>query len=124
MWREHHPRRHIERFKYATEGIVYAFKQEANFRIHIFSALLAVALGILVNLSITHWILLVSIITFILVLEMINTIFEIIVDHLWEEEHPRAKAIKDIAAGVVFVGAIGAAIAGILLFWPYFHEGC
>lgn len=116
----HHARRHLFSYKFAIEGIFYCFKNETNFILHTASALLAIILGFFVQLSRIDWILLTGVITFVLVLEMINTVFEVLVDHLWQEEHPRAKIIKDVAAGCVLIGAIGAAITGVLIFGPYF----
>lgn len=119
MFNNHHPKRHALSFKYAYEGLDYVIKTQPNFRIHIVFALIVAVLAFMLNFRGSDWVLLILIVTFILVLEMINTIFEVLVDHLWQEEHPKAKIIKDVAAGVVLVGAIGATIAGSALFTPY-----
>ena len=51
--------------------------------------------------------------------EMINTAIESITDVLFKDYDPRAKAIKDIAAGSVLITAMGAAVIGyIILFEP------
>lgn len=35
------------------------------------------------------------------------------------EHHPDIGRAKDAAAGAVLIAAIGAAIIGVLVFWPY-----
>lgn len=119
MWREHHPKRHMMRFKYASEGIYYVLKTQANFRVHLVMAYLVILAAWWFQFTRIEWIILIGTIGAILALEMINTIFEVVVDHLWQEEHPKAKIIKDVAAGTVFVAAIGAMIIGLFLFVPY-----
>lgn len=119
MFETHHPRRHINSFKYALEGLFYVLHTEANFRLHIFVALIVCAAAAFFNFSNTEWMLLILTISFVLALEMINTVFEIVVDHLWQEEHPRAKIIKDVGAGTVLIGALAACLIGIILFLPH-----
>ena len=120
MLLEHSPRKHALSFKYAFQGIHYVLKTQANFRIHIITAILVIALAYMLRFSELEWIVLFITISFVFILELINTVFEVLVDHLWQEENPRAKIIKDVAAGAVLIGAIGAAIIGVFLFAPYF----
>jgi diacylglycerol kinase len=35
------------------------------------------------------------------------------------ELHASVKAAKDVAAGAVLIAAVGAAVIGALVFWPY-----
>lgn len=120
MFASHHPRKHGQSFKYAFEGIAHVTKTQANFRIHLAIAVLTIILGFILGLSSLEWLVLCATIAAVLVLEMLNTIFEELVDHLWQEEHPRAKIIKDVAAGAVLVASIGAAVIGVLLFAPHY----
>ncbi len=39
-------------------------------------------------------------------------------DHLSPEQHPRVKYIKDLAAAAVFVAAVLAFAAGVIVFAP------
>ena len=55
----------------------------------------------------------------VLGLEMINSIMERFLDFLHPNLDPRIKIIKDLLSGFVFLVVIGAAIIGILIFWPY-----
>lgn len=51
--------------------------------------------------------------------ECFNTALEALADALSPEIHPLVKKAKDAAAGAVLVAAIGAAVIGLLVFWPY-----
>lgn len=50
--------------------------------------------------------------------EALNTAFEFLTDVASPNFHPIAEKAKDVAAGAVLVSATGAAIIGILVFWP------
>ena len=52
-------------------------------------------------------------------MELINTIFEKVVDVLRPRIHHYAEVIKDIMAAAVLVSSIGAVIIGVLIFLPY-----
>ncbi len=51
--------------------------------------------------------------------ELVNTAFEHLCDVVQPELHASVKAAKDVAAGAVLVASIGAAVIGVLVFWPY-----
>ena len=70
-------------------------------------------------LSMWERVALLLLITAVLVLELINSVFERISDGLKPRLHPMVKDIKDIMAGAVFLSSLVAAIIGILIFWPY-----
>jgi diacylglycerol kinase (ATP) len=51
--------------------------------------------------------------------EAFNTAIECLTDLVSPEFHPLAGRAKDTAAGAVLIAAIGAAIIGAMIFWPY-----
>ena len=53
-------------------------------------------------------------------LELINSIMERFLDFLQPNLDPRVKIIKDLLSAFVLLIAFGAAIIGILIFWPHF----
>jgi diacylglycerol kinase len=55
----------------------------------------------------------------VLVLELMNSIFERMVDILKPRIHHYVEDIKDIMAGTVLVASLGSALIGLLIFWPY-----
>ncbi len=105
-------------FFYAFSGIKTAFKNEPNLRIHLFIGFGAIILAIFLNFTLTEWILLVFTIYFVIVLELINTVLESVVDLVSPEIQPKAKIAKDVSAAVVLIAAGTAIIVGALLFVP------
>lgn len=105
-------------FSFAFEGIKTEFKKGRNFRIQIFMGLLAMVLGIILEIPSYEWFDLIIVIASVLILELINTAVESIVDMVSPEIHPKAKIAKDVSAGAVLVASIAAAFVGALLFIP------
>jgi len=58
----------------------------------------------------------------VLVVELVNSMFERVVDILKPRIHPYAQLIKDITAAAVLLASVGAVIVGIIIFWPYFRD--
>lgn len=106
-------------FRYAFRGLGYAFRHEQSFRIHILAALGVVLLMLVFRVTFREAIILWLVIAAVLVLELINTIFEYMVDMLQPRIHHLAQIIKDMMAATVFLASLGALVIGILIFWPY-----
>lgn len=107
---------------YCLEGISYTFKNERNFRIEIILGIIAVILSFLLKISILEWVVIVLLITLVLVLELLNTAFESIVDLYTQEYNKMAKAAKDVAAAAVLTASIFSLVIGILIFVPKIME--
>ncbi len=110
----------LKSFRYAFRGFLYVFKNEQNIRIHVILAVGVVAMMIYFQVALWQAIMLFMVITIVIVLELINTIFEKMVDILKPRIHFYAEVIKDVMAATVLVTSIGAVIIGILIFAPYF----
>lgn len=106
----------IEGFNYAVDGIISAFKNEFNMRVHLLCAIFALLLSLFFDLSRVEMIALSFTITLVFVTELINTAIEKTVDLLSPEYHVAAGMAKDIAAGAVLVTAINALFVAYLLF--------
>lgn len=107
----------LKSFGYAFSGIWHCLKMERNYKIHAFIALCVCVLAWYYQFNRYQWGILIITVMSILVLEMINTAFELVVDMLSPEFHPTAKIIKDVAAGSVLVASIAAFVIGVLLFF-------
>ena len=55
----------------------------------------------------------------VLVLELLNSSIERLVDLAKPRLHEEAGTIKDLMAGAVLLASMVAVIVGILIFWPY-----
>jgi len=112
------PKNWVQRANVAIEGIIYAVKTQRHMRYHLFAALAALILGLVLNISRNELILLCMAIVLVLATEMLNTAIETMVDMISEEFHPKAKQAKDVAAGVVLIASIGALTLAYLILYP------
>ncbi|HWY78904.1 MAG TPA: diacylglycerol kinase family protein [Candidatus Sulfotelmatobacter sp.] len=112
-------RRFIKSFKYAFEGIHYAFKNDQNLLIHLLVAFLVINLSIALHVVPYQMAILGLTMMMVITAEMINSAIEKMVDLITKEHRQEAKIAKDVAAGMVLVTAIAAAIIGTLIFLPY-----
>lgn len=107
-------------FKYAWAGIRYAFNTQRNFRIHTAVAVLVIILGVYLGIAAIKMALVTLTCALVMILELINTAIESIVDLTVKQSyHELAKIAKDCAAGAVLVSAFAAVIvAGLILLPP------
>jgi diacylglycerol kinase len=108
----------IKSFPYAFDGIKTAFKNEPNFRFHIAAGIIAIILGIIVGLSSLEFAVLAIAIGFVILMELINTMLEALVDLVSPEISKHAKIAKDVSAAAVLVSAILSVVIGALIFLP------
>jgi diacylglycerol kinase len=110
----------LNSFIYAFNGLVYAFKTQLNFKVHCIAAVFTIALGAYLGLSHAEWTLIAIAIGLVIVVELINTAIEVLVDLVSPQQHPKAGAIKDIAAAAVLIAAVVAVAIGVFVFIPKF----
>jgi len=112
------PFRIIKSFKYAIKGIIYTFKEEQNFRFHIVSAFFVFALMMILDTSLLEKAFLIFLVGLVIIAELINSIFERIVDIIRPRLHPYAKKIKDMTAAIVLIAAMVSFVCGLIIFIP------
>lgn len=108
----------LKSFEFAFEGLKTAITKGRNFRIQLSIGALAIVLGLILRLGPSEWLDLTIVITLVLILELINTSLEAIVDLVSPEIREKAKIAKDVAAATVLLASIGSVIIGALLFLP------
>ena len=106
-------------FGHAWQGIVRAAKEGQNFRIMLWSAAIVIVLMYAFDVHRLEKAILMLAIALVLVLELMNSIFERVVDLLKPRMHLQVKEIKDIMAGGVLVASTGAALVGFIVLGPY-----
>ncbi len=106
-------------FKYAWAGVRYAFLTQRNFRIHTVIGTLAVSLGLFLRVSAVEMALVTLTCAMVMVLELLNTAIESVVDLTVKQTyHELAKIAKDCAAGAVLISAIAAVFVAIWILLP------
>ncbi len=107
----------IESFNNAINGVIYAIKAERNMKIHISAAALILLLSLFYDLTRTELLLVCLTIVMVLICELFNTAMEVLVDTIIEIYHPKAKIIKDTAAGAVLISAFFSLVVGYFIFF-------
>ncbi len=104
---------------HAIRGIVVVFRSEQSFRIQFFAALVVVILAVWFQVKWFEWVVLLLLVGSVLSLELINSIFERIVDTFKPRIHPVVRDIKDMMASAVLIASVFSLVIGVMIFWPY-----
>ena len=106
-------------FRYAAQGLLYGFRSQRNFRIHVVTGAVVFAMGLWLQLPLGQLAVLVLTVTAVLVLELLNTAIEAVVDlAIGRQFHPLARIAKDCAAAAVLVAALASILIALLLLVP------
>ncbi len=107
-------------FQHAVRGIVSIAEEEQSFRLQMLAA--GVVFGLMIvmpTLQIWERVALTLMVVAVLVLEIVNSIFERLADAVEPRVSPMVKEIKDMMAGAVLLTAIASVLVGYLIFWPH-----
>ncbi|MBI1810888.1 MAG: diacylglycerol kinase, partial [Nitrospirae bacterium] len=120
-------RKLIKSADFAIEGILHAARTQRHLRYHFYSAATVLLVSYILGVSRIEFMLISLSVIAVLLSEMFNTAIEAIVDIISPNHTEKARIVKDIAAGAVFVTAFGAAVVGYIVLSPYirdiFHQG-
>lgn len=108
----------LQSFVYAFAGIKNFMRYEAQALMHLVAAVATVVAGFWLEISTNEWIAVIFAIGLVIVAEMLNTAIEKLTDMVSPEIHPKAKVVKDLAAGAVLIASIVSAVIGLIVFMP------
>lgn len=108
----------IKSFKYAFSGIRFALR-ERNMRIILIIFALTATLGLVVNLSVFEWTVILVCSALVIGTEILNSAIEITIDLFTNEYNTLAKKAKDLAAGATLLFCIFSVAVGLIIFTPY-----
>lgn len=113
----------LNSIEFAISGVKTVYKDERNMRIHMFCAVLVIILGLLLDLDRFEWLWIGLCIFLMLIMEIINTVFENVVNMVTNHHfHPLGKKVKDVAAAAVLITAIFSVFVGALIFLPKIYQ--
>ncbi len=107
----------IESFNNAFQGIWYTIVNERNMKIHLVIGTIVILMSLWVRVSKIEFTILCLTIAMVICFELINTAVEVVVNIIVDVYHPKAKIIKDVSAGAVFVSAIFSIVIGLFILW-------
>ena len=109
----------LRSFRHAFAGIAVVFRTEQSFRLQTCAALIVIVFSTWVRVTSIELVILLMMIACVLVLELINSVFERIVDTSKPRIHPMVGEIKDIMAGAVLLSSLVAVGVGAVILAPY-----
>ena len=113
-------KRIINAFGYTWKGLRAAYKHEAAFRQEIGLAVVLLPLAFWVGKNAIEWILLLSSVVFILVVEILNSAIEAVVDRTGDEPHKLSGRAKDMGSAAVFLAFVMLLITWGFISWANF----
>jgi diacylglycerol kinase (ATP) len=102
-------------FLYSVEGLCAAFKHETAFRQEVLLAVILVPATLLLPASGAGKALLLASVLWVLIVELINSAIEAVVDRISLEHHPLAKRAKDFGSAAVFLSLINVPLVWVLV---------
>lgn len=106
-------------FKAAFEGFRETLVFERVFRVMLIITLIVIGAMLYFPTSRLEKVVLLASVFAVLVLELINSVVERIMNFLSPEYSEQARIVKDLMAAIVLLASIGAVVIGIMIFLPH-----
>lgn len=106
-------------FKHSGKGFQFLLKNEAAFQQELALAVLLVPLSFLIQQSITELLLLLMTLALVLIVEILNTAIETVVDRIGLEHHELSGLAKDLGSAAVLLALLCAAGVWLTFLWRY-----
>ncbi len=103
---------------YSRDGIAAAWKNEAAFREEILLAAVTIPLALYLGRNGVDRALLIGSIILIVIVEILNSALEAVVDKASPEKHELAKRAKDMGSAAVLLSLMNAAVVWACVLWP------
>ncbi|HHK8499883.1 diacylglycerol kinase [Vibrio parahaemolyticus] len=108
-------KRIIKATGYSIQGLKAAFKHEAAVRQELALLSIAVILACVVDVGMIERILLIGVVVLVLIVELINSAIEAVVDRIGVERHELSGRAKDIGSAAVMVSLAFAAFTWLYI---------
>ncbi|MBC8258130.1 MAG: diacylglycerol kinase [SAR324 cluster bacterium] len=96
-------------YGFSIQGLRDTFKNELAFRIELTVAIVLIPTALLLPVSLISRVLLISSVLLVLIVELLNTGIEAVVNRISTEQHPLSGRAKDAGSAAVFVSAVNLA---------------
>lgn len=101
--------------RYSFAGLRCAFATEEAFRLEVLGLILLSPLALYLGETPVERILLIGSIMVLLIVELLNTAVEAVVDRIGSEYHELSRQAKDIGSAAVFIGMMLVAMVWVLI---------
>ena len=106
-------KRVFKAFFYSLDGITSTLKHEAAFRQELILAAILVPVSFALGVPLEQHLILVGSIALVLVVELLNSAIESVVDDISGQNRPLAKRAKDMGSAAVFISLLNCVICWI-----------
>lgn len=103
---------------YSWAGLCSAYKHEAAFRQELALSIILIPAGIWLGQSGIERALLIGCVLLVLIVELVNSAIEAVVDRFGTEQHELAGRAKDIGSAAVFVALVNVIVVWLLVLLP------
>jgi len=108
---------------WSLKGLLAAVRYEAAFRQELLAVAVLVPTGIVLGKTGTERALLVGCLFVVLVVELLNSALEAVVNRVGLEDHPLSGRAKDLGSAAVFLSICTVAVVWLLILWPINQVG-
>ncbi len=111
----------LKAFHYSVLGLKAAVTYEEAFRLELMALVVMLPAALWLGTNVVEWALLVGSLILVLIVELINSAIEAVVDRVGVEHHTLAGRAKDIGSAAVFMALVNVvAIWGFVLYGRFF----
>ncbi|PVZ83201.1 diacylglycerol kinase [Serratia sp. S1B] len=105
---------------YSYKGLISAWRNEAAFRQELVVAIVAIILAMWLDVGAIARILLIGSLVLVMIIEIINSAIEAIVDRVGAEYHELSGRAKDMGSAAVLVAIMLALFVWVSVLWHHF----
>jgi len=109
------PRQIWQALIWSLKGLRAGWQQEASFRLEVGLVVVLFPLGIWLGNGPVEKVLLCGSLLLVLIIELLNSALEAVVDHVCPDVHPFAERAKDMGSAAVFMAMLGVLLTWILI---------
>ncbi|ABV87832.1 diacylglycerol kinase [Shewanella pealeana] len=114
----HGIKRVIRATGFSIQGLKLAWQHEAAFRQELILAAIMLPIALLVDITTVERVLLILGLFVVLIVELLNSAIEAVVDRISDEHHPLSGQAKDIASAAVFMSLAFCGLTWALILLP------
>lgn len=104
--------------KYSMKGFKAAFENEAAFREETLLAIVLIPLALFLGLPAVETLLLIGSVLLLMLVEIMNSAVEAVVDRIGPEIHPLSGRAKDLGSAAVFIAIVILVLSWLLIAGP------
>lgn len=114
-------KRIIAAIGYSIEGLQAAWRHEHAFRQELIMSVIGTVIALCLRVSAFEKLMLIGVLVLVMIVELINSALEAVVDRVSLERHPLSKNAKDFGSAAVFLACGLAAAAWVVVLFNRFY---